>query len=153
MTDLKFSPSKIFNNANKTIEAYHLTLSPLCKKTGIPPLALDILLFIANNPDNATAKDVCRLRGFKSGIVSVHVERLVSYGLLDRVSDGSDRRKVILKPTEKSSEIIEDGQRIQKEFAAAILNGLSKEDLELMRNTMIKIENNVDSVIKEYKNV
>ena len=47
-------------------------LTPLCKEAGLPPLAMDILLFLANNPEHNTAKDICRMRGHKSGIVSVH---------------------------------------------------------------------------------
>ena len=64
----------IFSHANKMTQAYHIMLTPLCKETGLPPLAMDILLFLANNPEHNTAKDICRMRGHKSGIVSVHVE-------------------------------------------------------------------------------
>ena len=73
-----------FSHANKMTKAYHVMLTPLCKEAGLPPLALDILLFLANNPEHNTAKDICRMRGHKPGIVSVHVERLVNDGLLER---------------------------------------------------------------------
>ena len=63
----------LFSHANKMTKAYHVMLTPLCKEAGLPPLALDILLFLANNPEHNTAKDICRLRGHKPGIVSVHV--------------------------------------------------------------------------------
>lgn len=53
---------------------------------------MDILLFLANNPEHNTAKDICRMRGHKSGIVSVHVERLVNDGLLERQEMPGDRR-------------------------------------------------------------
>ena len=61
----------LFSHANKMTQAYHIMLTPLCKEAGLPPLALDILLFLANNPEHNTAKDICRMRGHKSGIVSV----------------------------------------------------------------------------------
>lgn len=64
----KIKPAKFFNNANKTIKAYHRVLQPLCKESNIPPLALDILLYAANNPENATAKEICKFRGFKPGM-------------------------------------------------------------------------------------
>lgn len=70
----KIKPAKFFNNANKAIEAYHRVLQHLCKESNIPPLALYILLYVANNPENATAKEICKFRGFKPGIVSVYVE-------------------------------------------------------------------------------
>ena len=37
----------IFSHANKMTQAYHIMLTPLCKETGLPPLAMDILLFLA----------------------------------------------------------------------------------------------------------
>ena len=77
----------LFSHANKMTKAYHIMLTPLCKETGLPPLAMDILLFLANNPEHNTAKDICRMRGHKSGIVSVHVERLVNDGLLERIPE------------------------------------------------------------------
>lgn len=82
----------LFSHANKMTKAYHVMLTPLCKETGLPPLALDILLFLANNPEHNTAKDICRMRGHKPGIVSVHVERLVNDGLLERQEMPGDRR-------------------------------------------------------------
>lgn len=57
----------LFSHANKMTQAYHVMLTPLCKETGLPPLALDILLFLANNPEHNTAKDICRVRGAQTG--------------------------------------------------------------------------------------
>ena len=36
----------LFSHANKMTKAYHIMLTPLCKETGLPPLAMDILLGI-----------------------------------------------------------------------------------------------------------
>ena len=76
MNKWNFTASRIFNAANRFIEAYHAVLQPICKDTGLPPMAVDILMFIANNPDSNTAGDICRCRGLKTGIVSVHIDRL-----------------------------------------------------------------------------
>ena len=84
MSEQNFTASQMFRNANRFIEAYHAALQPVCRDTGLPPMAVDILMFFANNPESGTAKDVCQCRGFKSGIVSVHVDRLVNEGLLSR---------------------------------------------------------------------
>ena len=93
MTEQNFTASQMFRNANRFIEAYHAALQPVCRDTGLPPMAVDILMFFANNPESGTAKDVCQCRGFKSGIVSVHVDRLVNEGLLSRREVPGDRRK------------------------------------------------------------
>lgn len=142
-----FKPGKIFDNANKIIEAYHLALQPLCKDTGFPPVALDILLFIANNPEKATAKEMCKIRGFKSGIVSVHIDRLVVSGFLERSTVPSDRRKTFLKCTDKAKPIVLEGQNIQKQFGSKLLKGISKEEILTMKEVLRKMENNISDLI------
>lgn len=144
----KIKPAKFFNNANKTIEAYHRVLQPLCKESNIPPLALDILLYVANNPENATAKEICKFRGFKPGIVSVYVEKMAGEGLLERKSDSADRRKSVLSVTEKALPIVARGQEMQKKFGERLLRGLTDGDIAAMRKAFSVIECNVESVLK-----
>ncbi len=144
----KIKPAKFFNNANKTIEAYHRVLQPLCKESNIPPLALDILLYVANNPENATAKEICKFRGFKPGIVSVYVEKMAGEGLLERKSDSADRRKSVLSVTEKALPIVARGQEMQKKFGERLLRGLTDGDIAVMRKAFSVIECNVESVLK-----
>lgn len=137
-----------FDHANKLIEAYHVMLAPLCKQYALPPLALDILLFVANHPGNATAKDVCNVRGLKSGIVSVHIERLEGEGLVERTTSQKDRRRLILTTTDKSDEIVKQGREVQRNFAMQLLSGVSKEQLEIWETIMKTIDANVDSIRK-----
>ena len=119
----------LFSHANKMTKAYHVMLTPLCKEAGLPPLAMDILLFLANNPEHNTAKDICRLRGHKPGIVSVHVERLVNDGLLERQEMPGDRRQTRLICTEQAQALIERGRQVQWQFGRRLLEGIPEEDL------------------------
>ena len=138
----------IFSHANKMTQAYHIMLAPLCKETGLPPLALDILLFLANDPEHNTAKDICRMRGHKSGIVSVHVERLVNDGLLERQEMPGDRRQTRLVCTEKAQDIITRGRDIQWQFGLRLMEGISKEDHETMHRCFERIDVNLEEICK-----
>lgn len=142
----QFSMSKVFDHASKMIKAYHNQLQPLCKEYDMPPLALDILLFIANNPDNATAKDICIIRGAKPGIVSVHIERLVEYGLLERATVKGDRRKNYLTPTVKADEIIAKGRFVQKFFAERLSQGVNDDDFAVWKRIIETIDKNLESL-------
>lgn len=142
----KFDVSRVFDNSNKLIDAYHKVLQPLCKETGIPPLALDILLFFANQDENMTANDVCRLRGFKSGIVSVHIDRLVTGGLLERRAVPGDRRKTNLVPTQNAMPIIEKGRELQLSFGEKLLQGIDASDIAVWEKIMMTIDKNVADV-------
>ena len=99
MPEWNLTGSRMFSHAAKFIDAYHTVLQPLCRETGLPPMAMDILLFVANNPDSNTASDICQCRGLKPGIVSVHVDRLVNEGLMVRAEAADDRRKTRLTCT------------------------------------------------------
>ena len=81
MLDPTMAASKMYGHANNFLEAYYTVMQPLCRETGLPPIAVDILMFAANNPECATARDICRFRGLKPGIVSFHVDRLAGEGL------------------------------------------------------------------------
>ncbi|MDO4377699.1 MAG: MarR family winged helix-turn-helix transcriptional regulator [Erysipelotrichia bacterium] len=148
MTELNFTTAKLFSAANKIIEAYHKVLMPLCKETGLPPVAIDILMFIANNPENNTANNICRNRGLKSGIVSVHVDRLVNEGYLVRENLPNDRRKTLLVCTEKSQEIVDRGRKLQKIFSQKICENLKDDDLKAFHQCMEKIDENIEIIRK-----
>lgn len=146
MLDGMITPSRIFNHAQKFLEAYHAVLQPLCRESGLPPMAVDILLFIANNPEQATASGICQLRGLKPGIVSVHVDRLVSEGLLERREVPGDRRKTHLATTPAAAAIIEKGRALQRRFAARLIDGLSEQDLAALHGTLTVMDRNLESI-------
>ena len=146
MLDGMITPSRIFNHAQKFLEAYHAVLQPLCREAGLPPMALDILLFIANNPEQATASGICQLRGLKPSIVSVHVDRLVSEGLLERREVPGDRRKTHLATTPAAAAIIEKGRALQRRFAARLIDGLSEQDLAALHGTLTVMDRNLESI-------
>ncbi len=147
--DKEFNMIKVFENANRLIDAYHTELQPISRLTGLPTLAVDILLFVANNPKMATAKDICVVRSLKSGIVSVYVERLVQDGFLERSSVACDRRKIMLKVTPDAEEIIKRGKIIQSNFAEKLLVGVEKEDLQVWERIVKTIDNNIEKIRKE----
>ncbi len=146
MDNGNFTASRIFHDANRFIEAYHTVLQPICKDTGLPPMAVDILMFIANNPDNNTAGDICRCRGLKSGIVSVHIDRLVNEGLLLRQAVPGDRRKTQLVCTKAAKSIIKKGRELQKSFAQKLLAGMSDADIEAFHNCLTVLSNNIEEI-------
>lgn len=134
--------------AKKLGLAYTRALLPLSKETGIPHTAIGILLFFANHPDSATARDVCELRGLKRANVSAHVERLVKEGLLERKAYPGDRRKDILVCTEKAKPMIEIGRKVQEQFTKSVICGLTEEEFAVMQHCFQVMNANIDQLIK-----
>lgn len=139
-------PNLSFEYARKFMQTYSDESRPLCNEIGIPQTAFDILLFLANNPDYNTAKDVAEIRGLKANLVSINVDKLVKEGYLTRMDDKDDRRKVILSCTEKASPIIEKGRSMQKKLYEQLLSGISEEELRTMKHVMEKMMQNMDEI-------
>ena len=136
-------------HARKIGMAYEMTLLPLALETDMPHTAISILLFLANNPDFATARDICEMRGLKRPNVSAHVERLVQEGYIERRAVPGDRRKDALVCTEKATKIVELGRARQIQFAEAVLDGIYEEDRSVMERCFAQMNNNIDRIIKE----
>lgn len=148
MSKPEVNATDMFANALRFTDAYHIALSPLCEQMQLPPLAVDILMFFANNPGHETAGEVCKCRGLKPGIVSFHIERLVREGYLIRQAIPSDRRKTALLCTEKAAQLVEKGRVLQKNFGIQITDGLSKEDMEHFRRCVATFERNIERIRK-----
>ena len=114
--------------SKKSITAYNKTCEPVLAKYDIPQVSFDILMFLTNNPEYVTAQDISEIKGIKKNLVSVHVEKLVNAGLLQRGFVTGDRRKISLSCTEKARPIIEDGLAVQKSFYERITSSITEED-------------------------
>ena len=79
--------------ARKTSLAYNRTCKSLCQELKLPQTAFDILMFLANNPEFCTARDIVEVRKLKANLVSVNVDKLVCDGYLERHAVKSDRRR------------------------------------------------------------
>ena len=135
--------------SRKTLSAYTKVCEPLLEKYDLPQVSFDIIMFLANNPEYKTAQDISEIRGIKKNLVSVHVEKLVSIGLLERGFVAGDRRKISLSCTEKASPIIEDGLAMQKSFYDRIVSGISEEDWEAYKRINQQVIKNTMSILED----
>lgn len=142
----ELNPSMEF--ANKTGLAYSAVCKPLCQKLHLPQTAFDILMFLANNPEHKTARDIVEVRRIKANLVSVNVDKLVQEGYLERRPVASDRRKTELVCTEKAQPIIAEGRRMQNRFVSSMMNGVGKEQLDAFFTTIDTMSRNLDKILE-----
>ena len=143
----ELNPSVEF--ANKTGLAYSAVCKPLCQKLHLPQTAFDILMFLANNPNYTTARDIVEVRHIKANLVSMNVDKLVQEGYLERYAVASDRRKTKLLCTGKADPIIRKGRVVQNAFFKRLLDHVEPADQEVFFRTMELIGKNLDEIIKE----
>ncbi len=102
--------------SQKILHAYNKLCEPLLAEYDIPQVSFDILMFLTNNPEYSTAQEISEMRHIKKNLVSVHVEKLVSAGLIQRNPVAGDRRKIALSCTERAAPIIQAGHDLQEHF-------------------------------------
>lgn len=146
------TPFQVITIGRKVGNIYQCLAGPICGQYGINQTAFDILMFCANNPEYNTARDICAMRGIKSGIVSVAVEKLIHKGLLCREDDPKDRRVHRLVPTQKAQPIIQDGRLMQQRFGGILRHGITEEEEAVLQSITDKFMTNIDTFEQEKEN-
>ena len=127
----------------KTAQAYNAVCKPLCQELGLSQTALDILLFLANNPDYKTARDIVELRGLTKSHICQSVDGLTRRGWLSGVQDGQDRRRVHLSLLPAAQTAVAAAQAVQRDFFVRLYRGVSQEERETLERVQEKMLSNL----------
>ena len=101
--------------------------APLAQEHSFSMREINVLLFLANNPEFDTARDITEYRGISKSQVSQAVDFLTEQGYLRRTVDREDRRVVHLAITPDGAPIAQAAQDIQADCGRALLTDLSEE--------------------------
>ena len=123
-------PFEMLSFGRKVGRVYGTMCTPILRQYDLNQTEFDLLMFLANNPDKNTARDACRIRGIKKGLVSVTADSLLRRGLITRTADADDRRLARLIPTDASAPIVSAGREVQAAFFRAVTSCLTKDELE-----------------------
>lgn len=134
---------------NKMAHAYSVMCKPLCQEIKLPQTAFDILMFLSNNPQYKTARDIVEVRKIKANLVSINVDKLVREGYLERREVAGDRRKTELVCTSQADSIIEKGRLVQKDFKDKLFNNMDDSTKEILFKGMEIMEDNLDRILEE----
>ena len=122
---------------------YDQALDPVAQRWKLTRMELDLLLFLHNNPDRATAAEAVRLRRWTKSHVSAAVHALEEKGLLSAGHPPGNRKVLRLTPLPAAQDIIRQGARAQSDFTAALNRGVTQEELRLMAQIAKKIARNL----------
>lgn len=114
----------------------------------MPQTAFDILMFLANNPEFDTARDIVECRYIKANLVSVNVESLVREGYLTREKSPDDRRKIRLVCTEKARPVVEWGRQLQSQFAGEMFQNVDDQQRKEFFQVLCTLEDNLKEMQK-----
>ncbi len=135
-----------FDTMARAQKGYARLLDPVCRKWNLTRNELDVLLFLANNPEYDRAVDIVQRRGMSKSHVSMSIANLEDKGLLRRREDPADRRTVHLALEPAAEPIVQTGRRAQKWFFSYIHQGVTREQLDLMKDFARKVSENIKNI-------
>ena len=138
-----------FETALRAQKSYSRLMEPVCKQWNLTHNELDVLLFLANNPEQNRAADIVRGRGMSKGHVSLSLRSLEDRGLVACQADGTDRRAVHLALTDGAGEIAEDGRAVQREFIRRLREGITPEESAVILSVTRKMGDNIRAMERE----
>ena len=138
-----------FWDKHKTIISYYELLSgAVCDRYELTQMEYDILIFLHNNPRHNTAAEIVKIRKSTKSHVSSSLKNLASRGLVKRVQSTDNKKHIELVLLEAAIPIIEDGIKVQNEFAKTVLQGLTQEERRICTEIFNKICKNADEYLK-----
>lgn len=130
---------------------YQKLFHDLLRQYEMTQLEVDILLFLANNPDYDTAADLVKKRHLTKSHVSKSIDDLVKKGLIKRHYYADNHKVIHLRLTKASELIIAQGREIQNEFTQIIHQNISKQDMNTASMVLQTLVENAESELKNRK--
>lgn len=118
-------------------------------RKGITMREVHVLLFLANNPEYDTARDITVLRGISKSQVSQAVDLLSADGFLTRTPDAEDRRIVHLSISPEGWPLAKECQKIQEFCGEQLVRGMSEGEVTTLRALFERIIDNGTQLAEE----
>ena len=127
---------------------YSACMEPICRKHHITRTELDILLFLANNPQYDTAAEIIEVRRLAKSHVSTSIKALESSGFLTKYYRPGNKKTVHLSVDDSAKALIADGRQAQEHFFHVIFDGFAEDDIELMQKFFSRIQENIKNYLE-----
>lgn len=138
-----------FWDQHKTITScYEMLTRKVCEKYQLTQMEYDILIFLHNNPQHNTAAEIVKIRKSTKSHVSSSLKNLENRGLVERIQSVDNKKHIEIVLLEKAVPIIEDGIKVQKEFAKTLLQGLTAEEKRICVEVFNKVCENANEYLK-----
>lgn len=121
----------------------------ILERMGITMREVHVLLFLANNPEYDTARDITVLRGISKSQVSQAVDLLSAEGFLLRTPDAEDRRVVHLSISPEGWPLAKECQEIQEFCGEQLVRGMSEEEVTTLRALFERVIDNGTHLAEE----
>ena len=129
-------------------KAYDSLWDGICAKFALTRAEIDVIAFLAHNPDFDTASDIVDYRMIAKSHVSKAVDSLMERRFVTRTQDEHDRRCIHLALTEAAREAVSAILTRQEEFTRALEEGFTQEELDRFGSMAERIAENAEKTLE-----
>lgn len=108
------------------------------------PCEIDILIFLSNNANVNTAKELTVYLQVAKSLIARSIESLVHRGFLELYTDPHDRRSQQLYLCEEANHCISIIKQKHAVFSEQMLKGVSESDMITLQRTLRQISKNIE---------
>lgn len=122
---------------------YSLIYEEVASELKLTQLEIDILLFLINNPEFNTARDIVNLRGFAKSNVSTAIEALQRQEYLTVLADPDNRRirRLTLRPQKQA--VFDRLIMLQRDSFSRMLQEFTPDEIEQLHRFMGRMDQNM----------
>lgn len=135
--------AEFWNTLSLSKRLYGDYLRPVYEQFGMTRMELDILLFLANNPEYDTAKEIVEIRCLTKSHVSMSIHSLVKRGYLSETYHPGNRKTIHLALLPACEECVLNGRQAQAEFFSRMFQGFDREKRKEMEQDFCRISENL----------
>lgn len=125
------------------IKQYQLIFEDIMKQYDLTQIEIDVLAFLANNPEYKHAQDIVEIRGISKAHASIAIEKLVKKNYITRTPDPDNRRCNILLVKDEANDVVKKIQKNQKKYTEQTFQGFTDEEIEIYHQFLNKIYHNL----------
>ncbi len=137
----------LLTNMAQSRKLYSLMLSPLGEQYGLAQIEIHILLFLKNNPEFNTARDIEKYRGLAKSNISNALERLRRRQLLRVEKDPKNRRINRIYLEEEGDALARILRKRQEEFFAVLLRDIPEDVCQTVQAFFRQTQRNVAAAL------
>ena len=141
---------KLFGNNLKLLsKASDKLIYKIAQKYEMSVIELNILLFLKFNMETNLAKDIVDYLGTTKSHVSKAINNLIDKGMIVRIPDDSDNKKLHLLLTDKTKEVIDIAIEERKKIKNILLDGISEQDVNTLKRIVARMYDNINNFTNE----
>lgn len=126
-------------------------MNSIRQKYGLKKIELDVFLFLTDNPNLNTGRDIQKFLNINKGYLSQVLDALCNEGKIIAETDKNDRRFIHYCPTEVMYPLIEELTAAKEEMDSQLFSGITNEEIAIMERVSEKIDMNIHRILKKQK--